>query len=73
MTADLNASTILTALTLAGILWLVRTVSGIERRQAVALVQEQHREIEMAQLRTRITALEADVQVVKMAVAVFSK
>lgn len=72
MNLQFEASTILTALTLTGILWLVRTVSAIEKRQAVTVVQEEHREMEMVQLRARITSLEADVQVIKMAVAVFS-
>lgn len=72
MNLQLEASTVLTALTLTGILWLVRTVSAIEKRQAVNLVQEEHRELAMVQLRARITTLEADVQVIKMAVAVFS-
>lgn len=69
MQFQLDLNTLIGGLTLLGIVWVIRTVWQIDKRQALMEQAEQHREKELLELRTRVTAVEAEVQEIKVAVA----
>ncbi|AKC83756.1 hypothetical protein IMCC26134_15000 [Verrucomicrobia bacterium IMCC26134] len=67
LTLDLN--TVLTSLTLAGILWVLRTVSQQEKAQAVAHEKADTHDREIIELRSRVVTAEASVAEVSLRVA----
>lgn len=69
MNLTLDINTILNGLTLAGILWALRTLSQLDKRQALQEQANATRDQDTAALRARVAAVEAEVQAIKLQVA----
>lgn len=69
MNLVLDLNTVLTSLTLAGILWVLRTVSQQEKAQAVAHEKSETTERAIIELRSRVVTAEASVAEVSLRVA----
>jgi hypothetical protein len=69
MNLVLDINTVLTSLTLAGIIWVLRTVSQQEKAQAVAAEKGATHERGIIELRSRVVTAEASVAEVSLRVA----
>lgn len=69
MNLVLDINTVLTSLTLAGIIWVLRTVSQQEKAQAVAQEKGETTERAIIELRSRVVTAEASVAEVSLRVA----
>jgi len=69
MNLVLDINTVLTSLTLAGIIWVLRTVSQQEKAQAVAGEKAETHERGLIELRSRVVTAEASVAEVSLRVA----
>lgn len=72
MNITIDLSSILSGCCLAAILYVARTLSALEKNQAVATEKAGQQEKEMIELRQRTTTVEAEVAAIKVHVARFT-
>lgn len=71
MNLSIDLNTVLTSITLAGILYVAATLRRLDKDQALTSLRAQQQEKEMLDLRARVTSTEADVEALKITMARF--
>ena len=69
MTPDLDLASVISSLTLAGILWVLKSISSLDKRQSIVEQLSTMRDQETALIRLKINGVEAEVQAIKVQVA----